>query len=1038
VTDPFFDSPILNSPYERPGRHWELDETGQPTNRIASGRRGSSYATPVPKPKKKGPTGQLALTAPAKGGYITDEGVTIDPIPIINKVRQQVDDWRRLPASQWRVTPQTSRLLSHWRTSPLANRRPFFCQVEAVETAIWLTEVARKNGVNFIPDYLDAANRRGDPGRPDLARLALKLATGTGKTTVMAMLIAWQTVNAVRHPQRHAFTRGFLVVTPGITIRDRLRVLRPDDPYNYYERHALVPADMLGDIKRAEVVLTNYHALQRREISEVPKGGRALLHGRTAPPDTRETEGAMLQRVCPGLLGMKRVIVFNDEAHHCYRERPPDPEAGETRLTGDDRKEAQRSKEAARLWISGIESLARKVRVQRVFDLSATPFFLAGSGYPEGVLFPWTMSDFSLLDAIECGIVKLPRVPVADNIPQAETPRYRNLWKHIGKAMPRGRRQKDKTEAPANLPTLLQNALDALYRHYDQTFWAWQEAGIQEPPCFIVVCNNTRTSKLVHDYIAGYKDGSDTFHRGRLPLFCNFDDRGEPLPLPHTVLIDSVQIESGEGLDDSFLEAAASEIEQYRRERVQHSGNPADHDISPQDLLREVMNTVGKPGRLGASVRCVVSVAMLTEGWDANTVTHILGVRAFGTQLLCEQVTGRALRRQSYELNDEGKFEVEYADVLGVPFDFTAKPQVVAPPKPAERVPVHAVSPERDTLEIRFPRVTGYRFELPECQLDALFDDNSTLELTPELVGPTRTRNEGLIGEGTTLSPENPDLSRPATLVYHLARHLLERHWPAPIDQPDCFADLHAIVARWLKKCLVCKGGTTFRQLAWHSLADMACEKIMQGIEVRHAKGLALAVLDPPEGTTASVNFTTTRSKTLWETHADKCHVNYAVCDSQWEAEFCRVVEAHPGTLAYVKNHGLGFEVPYCFGGSAHRYVPDFIVKVLDRDDPDDPMHLVVEIKGQRTEQDKAKAAEMNVRWIPAVNRDGRFGRWAFAEFTDIDELDSDYKSKVRALCASGTAEAAEGFKESLVTGPSSDDPDLARPEFPPRKLDFP
>ena len=641
-----------------------------------------------------------------------------------------------------------------------------------------------------------------------------------------------------------------------------------------------------------------------------------------------------------------------------------------------------------------------------MLDLSATPFFLRGSGYAEGTLFPWTMSDFSLMDAIECGIVKLPRVPVADNIPGDDMPKFRNLWENIRTRMPKKGRGKAKTLDPLSLPVELQTALAALYGHYEKTFKLMKEAGIAVPPCFIVVCNNTSTSKLVYEYISGFHrehdDGSTTLENGRLELFRNFDEHGNPYPRPRTLLIDSAQLESGEALDKNFRSAADDEIERFRREIIERTGNRHQaENINDQDLLREVMNTVGKPGRLGDSIRCVVSVSMLTEGWDANTVSHVLGVRAFGTQLLCEQVIGRALRRQSYDLNEDGLFDVEYADVLGIPFDFTAKP-VVAPPKPPrETVQVRAVRPERDALEIRFPRVAGYRVELPEERLTAQFNDDSVLELTPDLVGPSITTNQGIIGEGVDLNLVHTNDLRPSTLLFHLTQRLLYTKWRDPGEEAKLhlFGQLKRITKQWLDGYLNCKGGTYPAQLMYQELADMACERITAAITRAEIGSRPVkAVLDPynPTGSTNHVRFTTSKA-TRWETDPRRCHVNWVILDSDWEAEFCRVAESHPRVKAYVKNHNLGLEVPYRDGSKTRTYLPDFIVLVDDGHGDDDFLHLVVEIKGYRREDAKAKKTAMDTYWVPGVNNHGRYGRWAFAEFTDVYEMQSDFEAKVES-----------------------------------------
>lgn len=1003
MSEQFFKQPILNSPYAYPSRHWQLDEHGQPTQEIVERRRRADFITPIPRPRKLGPKDQADLQL-GTNEVTSDDRQAYYHAEEINAVRKLVDVWRQIPdPSKWGVTPETARLLQHWRTYDFQGVRPFFCQVEAVETAIWLVEVApqSKEGRSIL-ERLEKVNQDANPG---LLRLALKLATGAGKTTVMAMLIAWQTLNAVRRPNSKNFTRGFLIVAPGITIKDRLRVLMPNDPDSYFAERELVPADMLEDLQRARIVITNYHAFKLRERSEISKGGRALLTGYGEAVQTLETEGQMVQRVMPELMGLKSILVLNDEAHHCYRAKPEDVDAEETKLSADEKAEAKENNEAARLWISGLEAVARKLGISRLIDLSATPFFLRGSGYREGTLFPWTMSDFSLMDAIECGIVKLPRVPVAENIPNQDVPMYRNLWKHIGKKMPKKGRSTSEALDPHKIPALLQTALEALHGHYKKTFEVWQSAGIKVPPCFIVVCNNTATSKIVYDYISGFyrklDDGSETLENGRLEMFRNFDEHGEPIARPRTILIDSVQLESGEALDDRFRALASDEIERFRREIIERAGNSAaGENISDADLLREVMNTVGKPGRLGESVRCVVSVSMLTEGWDANTVTHILGVRAFGTQLLCEQVIGRALRRQSYELNENGLFNVEYADILGIPFDFTAKPQIVEPIRPRETIQVKAVKPERDHLEIVFPRVMGYRVELPTEELRANFTEDSHFQLSQANVGPTITHTAGIIGEGVNLSLIHTNDLRRSTLLMHLTTRLLYTKFRDAGDDPKMhlFGQLKRITSDWLDQCLECVGATYPAQLMYQELADEACERISRAITRAHQDTHQIqAVLDPynPSGSTTHVNFNTSKLN-RWETSSDKCHINFAILDSDWEGEFCRIAESHPKVIRYVKNHNLGLEVPYVMYGERRRYIPDYIVLIDDGHGADDPLQMIVEIKGYRGEDAKAKKDTMLTYWVPGVNYLKAYGRWAFAEFTDIYGMEQDFATEVK------------------------------------------
>ncbi|MDQ2079050.1 DEAD/DEAH box helicase family protein [Xanthobacteraceae bacterium Astr-EGSB] len=1010
MSKPFYEQPVLNSPYHVPSRHHALDAEGRPLDQPPlEGRRRCGYVAPVPKARKQRQRGaQASLDLGADKDTAGQEYAIAQ---IVDEIRQHLASWRAIPnPNDWGVTPSTQRLLTHWRNPPEEALRPFFCQVEAAETIIWLTEVARtRRQYAHIWKHFEAANGEANP---ELFRLAMKMATGSGKTTVMAMLIAWHTVNAVRSPNSSHFSKGFLIVTPGITIRDRLFVLLPSDPNNYYGTRHLVPHDMLPEIAKARIVITNYHAFGRRRRLDTNKTGEALLAGwRNEDLIIEETEGEMLQRACGDLLTMKNVVVINDEAHHCYRERVSEDDE---KLTAEDRQEAKDNNEAARLWISGIEALKRKVGLRALYDLSATPFFLRGSGYDEGTLFPWVVSDFALIDAIECGIVKLPRVPVSDNAVNADTPVFRNLWDHIGKRMPKKGAAKAGELDPRQIPNELQTALNALYSHYETEHEDWKRAGIAVPPVFIVVCNNTATSKLVYEWISGWEREVDgerrTIHHGHLRLFSNYDHLGNPLPLMNTLLIDSRQIESGEALDPNFRKLAESEIDQFRREKAQREGAAAVEAVSDSELLREVMNTVGKEGRLGGQIRCVVSVSMLTEGWDANTVTHILGVRAFGTQLLCEQVIGRALRRLSYDPGEQrdpqGRplLDAEYADILGIPFDFATEPVKPdrTPPKPVTQV--FAVR-ERAHLAIRFPRVAGYRTELPEERFDARFTDDSRFTIDPGEVGPSKARLEGVVGEGHDISPDILDEMRPATIAMHLSKRLVERYFRDGEAMPPyhLVGKLQPIVRRWIGECVTLSGGTKLGMLTYAEVADKAAALIHAAI-ARHAgeRGATVikAILDPfnPAGSTDHVRFITSK-KTLWQTAPDKSHVNYVVCDSDWEAEFARVVEQHPATICYVKNQALGFEVPWRDGATPRRYLPDFLVRIDDGRGADDPLTLVVEIKGEKDATTQIKAETMRTLWVPGVNNLKTYGRWDFVEFSDVFAIEEAYAKLVQSLC---------------------------------------
>ncbi|WP_237152088.1 BPTD_3080 family restriction endonuclease [Oryzibacter oryziterrae] len=979
----FTDNPIITSPFDPPTHHYELDDDGQPTGKKLAGRRESIQVVPVPAARRRGPKqAELAL--------FDENGAKVTSNALINEIRKHVEQWRALPPSQWGVTPETQRLLLHWR-EPTRARRLFFCQREAVETLIYLTEVAP----NRFRKQLQDANAEANPG---LYRLAAKMATGSGKTTVMGMIIAWHAVNKARRPNSKTFSDAFLIVAPGITIRDRLRVLIPSDPENIYEALNLVPTDLIDGIRKARIVITNYHAFMLREKEQVSKLNRQILGGRDGEKSFTETEGEMVARVGgTDLMGRKNIIVLNDEAHHCYRHKVGDEEGNGEALTAEDKEEAKRNEEAARVWISGIEAFQRRLSVQAVYDVSATPFFLKGSGYPEGTLFPWVTSDFGLLDAIESGIVKVPRLPVLDDSIQGELPKFRDVYRHVAKDLPkkgRGKQSKALMD-PQRLPALLLQATEALYDHYKATYAAWEaEPELGRPPVFIVVCNNTATSKLIADWISGYEvtegEGAKAQTRlvpGKLPLFSNVDGRGEWLGRRRTLLIDSEQLDSGEALSEDFRKLAAGELAAFKKE-LRIRNDPRDIDkLTDADILREVMNTVGRPGKLGADIRCVVSVSMLTEGWDANTVTHIMGVRAFGTQLLCEQVVGRGLRRVSYEIDPAtGFFPVEYADVLGVPFTFAQQGKNVAPKPPPKVTRIRALE-DRAAREIRFPNVEGYRIVFPRKLLKPVFTNDSKMTITSDDL-PVVTEVEPLIGEGFTLDLRtHADQLRLKTVVFDVAGLLLRTYFK---DEDGAlqvwrYPELTRITERWFTECLTCAGDTRPQFLKWRSLAVRAAEKIYRALAPSlsgppdGSSGALLPILNAynPEGTTRHVDFNTSKT-TLFATKADKCHLNYVVYDQDWEVGLAERLEGMGEVVAYAKNHNLGFEVPYEFGGETRRYRPDYVVRIDDGGAG--PLNLVIEVKGQRDEQDAAKAETMRNVWVPAVNNAGRHGRWAFLE----------------------------------------------------------
>ena len=979
--DVLIENPIINSPFREPDRQFAFDDNGI-TNEVVSGRRRSSYFIPIAGAKKS-KTGQQMFDTE----WTRDR---IEENKFINSVRDKVRAWR--DGGYLGVTPVTKQLLNYWN-NPERERKLFFCQIEALETIIYITEVSKSYGDAWIQNDLKEANALSNPG---LERMAMKMATGSGKTVVMAMLIAWHTLNKKAAPTDARFGDAFLIVTPGITIRDRLRVLFPSEDNNYYRERDIVPVQLFSELLQAQILITNFHAFQLRDKLKTGKLNKAILR-----TDGLETPDEMVKRVCRILGNKKNLIVINDEAHHCYRRKPDEIDEA---LTTEEKNELKARDEEAKIWISGIEAVKKKIGVRGVYDLSATPFFLKGSGYPEGTLFPWVVSDFSLIDAIEAGIVKVPRVPISDDSSIGEQPTYRDLWLRIKDNLPKKGRKSEQAGDEPVLPVELEGALRSLYGNYEKYFQWWannpdaKAKGITAP-VFIVVCNNTNVSKMVFDYIAGWEkqiDGEVFVQAGKLDAFRNDDGRGAWNNSPYSILVDSSQLESGDALSEDFKRIASNEIEDFKREYSQRVGGRDVSSISDSEILREVMNTVGKSGKLGENIRCVVSVSMLTEGWDANTVTHVLGVRAFSTQLLCEQVVGRALRRRSYVVNEQGFFDPEYAEVYGVPFSFIPMSGSGVDVKPGNMPTRVRAIESRSELRIEFPHVLGYRYDFGADILTAKFDEDSVMPLS-SLDLPTRTESAPIVGESSIHDLDDFKNHRLNEVVFTIAKEVLEKYFRDEDgnQKPWLFPQILQITKEWMDSCLVLKDNTFPQMLLITRWTRMASEKIYRSI-VASTEGQSKLkpILRSFEtvGSTDYVDFDTT--KPVYVTAEDKSHVSHVVADTEsWEQKMASVLEEMPEVISYVKNQSLGFTIPYVLEGDERNYLPDFIVRIKTPNS-DEILNLVLEVSGEKRKDKAAKVETAKNLWVPAVNNNGAFGRWSFIEITDP----WDSKNLIRAF----------------------------------------
>lgn len=1020
-------SPILNGPYEEPGHHYATAEDGS-----------LDYERPLPGRRLFVPTTpQIPLGRPDQGSVFDINDFAGEyRNHLVNLVREQVKAWRN--SGYESVTSRvTLDLLRFWFDN--ADRPPhkqlFFAQREAVETAIWLNEVAHKsNAGTHVLQQLRLANETVEDAASVFPRICFKMATGTGKTVVMACLLLYHFFNRSEYRNDPRYADYFLLVAPGVTIRDRLSVLRVDtlaerdiDASDYYRQRQLVPPAYAGLLPglNSRLVITNFHAFEPRQI-----GGnkRSPMDGKMGPDGKKmqALEGAaeVMRRVLPGFKPGRRLLVVNDEAHHCYlpraRGRDTEEEASET------------ENERAAVWFSGVREMARRWQLAAVYDLSATPYFLAGSGWTPYSFFPWMVSDFGLIEAIEAGLVKIPFLPVEDNAQTLDEPTLRNLYEACKDDLPRkGQRTERReakakpaaaaAEAPPQLPPLLKQALEQFYEHYvsyDRGLRAHGERRrdmFTAPPVFIVVCSNTTVSKEVYKLLAGYEsvapDGSPMTVPGVLDLFSNFDSHTrQPLHRPPTLLIDSDALEHSGQVNEEFKRVFATEIEEFKREyRRTHPHRSVDA-LTDADLLREVVNTVGRPNKLGQHVRCVVSVGMLTEGWDANTVTHIVGIRAFGSQLLCEQVAGRALRRREYFIDPKtGRFPPEYAHIIGVPFKFF-KGGTAEPPTPQDIKYLRAL-PERSELAIDFPNVQGYKLALQPEALEADYTGLPKFQVNLAQLPTQTTLGNAFSGKTSELRMQLERV-RDQEVIFWAARATLARYFRNEFGAVrfEHFGDVLRISGQWYETAIDIVGGTdpALRRLVKYHEEQAVAASIYRGIEAGAARRAAGSAPDKrpqvvpllnrynPRGSTSNVQASTTRP--VYPT--SRSPVNYVVADTDsWEQLAAKTFEQTEAIESYVKNAFLGFEIPYTDKtGRERRYVPDFLCRV--KTPAGRRFNLIVEITGFAQDKEFKRWFTQN-RWLPAVNAQReQFGgmSWHFLEITDIQRLKNELDPAIERI----------------------------------------
>lgn len=1003
------DEPILNRPFYEPTRHWVYNREGHAIK--TPGRRPAQYHYL---------TQRIGTAQGLLEGIGVDEGA--DDLPLVNRLREDVRRWR--DSGYENASQVTKQLLRHWWRKDRA-RRLFFCQLEAVETVIYLTEILesgrrprwkpRLSGEDFqrlcrgeqpqfvTEDRVDPNVRDvhfptlvdppWDEGLKPLRRYGCKMATGSGKTLVMAMLITWSFCNRGRVPGDTRFPDAVLVACPNLTVRERLQVLRPDRVENYYDQFDLLPSTLRPLLNHGKVLIRNWHQFaEESPHAEAGSTWQVVDKGAESPE-------AFAKRVLGELADRGPVMVLNDEAHHAYRPARPDTAQQQRRQdedlefgreTDDDRKEAT-------VWVGGLDRLNQAVGIRFCVDLSATPFYLAGTGYIEGSPLPWLVSDFGLVDAIESGITKIPRLPISDTTGRPD-PQFFRLWEEIRRNATKGDISRGKPK-PEFVLREAQAALTTLGSQWKERFDQHRNANQQQesvPPVMIVVCDNTDLAQLFFEHISGetsveveqevkgkvkVRKVTEYGHGKLFEELQNSPDRTVTLRIDTKLLAEA---ETGQGQTKS----------------------------QNAERLREVVATVGMRGAPGEKVRCVVSVQMLTEGWDANNVTHILGLRAFGSQLLCEQVVGRGLRRMNYHFDPETEMlPPEYVDVFGIPFSvipYKGRKKDASAPEDKPKNHVRAL-PERASMAIRFPIVEGYVMDLKHNLITADIDAIQKVTIQP-IVTPTEVFVQpqvGIkVGPVASQSFETVHMNRDRyyeqhylqTIKFELARQVviclteavnggkpkLQQH-----SRHQLFPQVYRLVDEFVERRIEWNG-VDERELGLVRYSRQVVGRLIAAIEpnVQQGEPPLLPILNRfrPYGSSADVNFVTTRN--TYPTR--KSHIDQVVLDTaQWEQSAAFRLEASRAVECYARNDHMDMGIPYDFMGIPHLFHPDFLVRLTDGST------VVLETKGRVTDKDEAKF-EAAKRWVSAVNNWGRLGFWMFVECRDIDRLPGQLEQCVR------------------------------------------